>query len=149
MSLTNLGREKIQSDADLPQRYTAWTPCFRSEAGSAGRDVRGMIRQHQFTKVELVSITTAEQGLEEHERMTNCAEEILKRLGLAYRTMLLCTGDMGFASTQDLRHRGLAAGPERLSGKSRVARYAATFRPGGWARATVSVTARTCVMSRP
>ncbi|MGI9411980.1 MAG: serine--tRNA ligase [Hyphomicrobiaceae bacterium] len=98
VSLTNLAREKIQSDADLPQRYTAWTPCFRSEAGSAGRDVRGMIRQHQFTKVELVSITTAEQGLEEHERMTNCAEEILKRLGLAYRTMLLCTGDMGFAS---------------------------------------------------
>ncbi len=98
VSLTNLAREQIQSDADLPQRYTAWTPCFRSEAGSAGRDVRGMIRQHQFTKVELVSITTAEQALDEHERMTNCAEEILKRLELSYRTMLLCTGDMGFAS---------------------------------------------------
>lgn len=98
VSLTNLARETIHPAADLPKRYTAWTPCFRSEAGSAGRDVRGMIRQHQFSKVELVSITTAEQGLEEHERMTNCAEEILKRLGLAYRTMLLCTGDMGFAS---------------------------------------------------
>jgi seryl-tRNA synthetase len=73
-------------------------PCFRSEAGSAGRDTRGMIRQHQFSKVELVSITTPEQSLDEHERMTRCAETILERLGLAYRTMLLCTGDMGFAS---------------------------------------------------
>ena len=98
VSLTNLARETIHAEADLPQRYTAWTPCFRSEAGSAGRDVRGMIRQHQFAKVELVSITTTEQAMDEHERMTNCAEEILKRLGLAYRTMLLCTGDMGFAS---------------------------------------------------
>ena len=98
VSLTNLAREAIHSDGDLPQRYTAWTPCFRSEAGSAGRDVRGMIRQHQFSKVELVSITTEEDAMAEHERMTNCAEEILKRLGLAYRTMLLCTGDMGFAS---------------------------------------------------
>lgn len=98
VSLTNLARETIHAEADLPQRYTAWTPCFRSEAGSAGRDVRGMIRQHQFAKVELVSITTTEQAMDEHERMTSCAEEILKRLGLAYRTMLLCTGDMGFAS---------------------------------------------------
>lgn len=96
--LTNLVRESILDEAELPLRFTAWTPCFRSEAGSAGRDVRGMIRQHQFAKVELVSITTAEQGLAEHERMTGCAEEILKRLGLAFRTMLLCTGDMGFAS---------------------------------------------------
>ena len=79
-------------------RMTAWTPCFRSEAGAAGRDTRGMIRQHQFSKVELVSITTPEESLAEHERMTACAEAILKRLGLAYRTMLLCTGDMGFAS---------------------------------------------------
>ncbi len=98
VSLTNLARETIHAEADLPQRYTAWTPCFRSEAGSAGRDVRGMIRQHQFSKVELVSITTQAQAMDEHERMTNCAEEILKRLGLAYRTMLLCSGDMGFAS---------------------------------------------------
>ena len=82
----------------LPLRFTALTPCFRSEAGSAGRDTRGMIRQHQFTKTELVSITTPEQALAEHERMTACAEEVLKRLGLAYRTMMLCTGDMGFAS---------------------------------------------------
>lgn len=98
VSLTNLVRESILDEADLPKRFTAWTPCFRSEAGSAGRDVRGMIRQHQFAKVELVSITTPEEGIAEHERMTACAEDILKRLGLAFRTMLLCTGDMGFAS---------------------------------------------------
>ena len=79
-------------------RVTAWTPCFRSEAGAAGRDTRGMIRQHQFSKVELVSITTPEKSLEEHERMTACAEGILKALGLPFRTVLLCTGDMGFAS---------------------------------------------------
>jgi seryl-tRNA synthetase len=96
--LTNLVRESILNESDLPLRFTAWTPCFRSEAGAAGRDTRGMIRQHQFSKVELVSITTPEESLAEHERMTACAEEILKRLGLAYRTMLLCTGDMGFAS---------------------------------------------------
>ncbi|MGF1650539.1 MAG: serine--tRNA ligase [Hyphomicrobiaceae bacterium] len=98
VSLTNLVREQTLDASQLPLRLTAATPCFRAEAGSAGRDVRGMIRQHQFTKVELVSITTAEQALEEHERMTACAEDILKRLGLAYRTMMLCTGDMGFAS---------------------------------------------------
>jgi seryl-tRNA synthetase len=96
--LTNLVREKITDEAELPIRVTAFTPCFRAEAGAAGRDTRGMIRQHQFSKVELVSITTPEQSLAEHERMTACAEEVLKRLGLAYRTMLLCTGDMGFAS---------------------------------------------------
>ena len=98
MSLTNLVREEILDEAKLPMRYTAWTPCFRSEAGAAGKDTRGMIRQHQFSKVELVSITTPEKSLAEHERMTACAEEVLKRLGLPYRTMLLCTGDMGFAS---------------------------------------------------
>jgi len=98
ISLTNLVREQIIDEAQLPMRVTAWTPCFRSEAGAAGRDTRGMIRQHQFSKVELVSITTPETSLEEHERMTGCAEEILKRLGLPFRTMLLCTGDMGFAS---------------------------------------------------
>jgi seryl-tRNA synthetase len=96
--LTNLVRESIVPEADLPHRYTALTPCFRAEAGAAGRDTRGMIRQHQFNKVELVSITAPEQSEEEHERMTRCAEEVLKRLGLPYRTMLLCTGDMGFAS---------------------------------------------------
>jgi seryl-tRNA synthetase len=98
VSLTNVVRESIVDEAQLPMRMTAWTPCFRSEAGAAGRDTRGMIRQHQFSKVELVSITTPEESLAEHERMTACAEEILKRLGLPYRTMLLCTGDMGFAS---------------------------------------------------
>jgi seryl-tRNA synthetase len=98
VSLTNLVRETILDEAALPIRLTAATPCFRSEAGAAGRDQRGMIRQHQFTKVELVSVTTPDTSLAEHERMTGCAEEVLRRLGLPFRTMLLCTGDMGFAS---------------------------------------------------
>jgi seryl-tRNA synthetase len=96
--LTNLVREEIIDEAELPLRYTAYTPCFRAEAGAAGRDTRGMIRMHQFSKVELVSITTPEKSAEEHERMTECAEEVLKRLGLHFRTMVLCTGDMGFAA---------------------------------------------------
>jgi seryl-tRNA synthetase len=96
--LTNLVRESIIDEAQLPMRYTACTPCFRAEAGAAGRDTRGMIRQHQFTKVELVSITTPEQSKDEHERMLSCAEEILRRLDLHYRVVTLCTGDMGFAS---------------------------------------------------
>ena len=96
--LTNLARETIQDEAALPIRLTACTPCFRAEAGAAGRDTRGMIRQHQFTKVELVSVTTPEQSKDEHERMLSCAEEILRRLGLHYRVVTLCTGDMGFAS---------------------------------------------------
>ena len=102
--LTNLMRESILDEKELPSRYTALTPCFRAEAGAAGRDTRGMIRQHQFDKVELVSITTPEQSRAEHERLTQCAEEVLKRLGLHYRVMTLCTGDMGFASqkTYDL-----------------------------------------------
>jgi seryl-tRNA synthetase len=90
--------DEIVEEAQLPLRFTAWTPCFRSEAGAAGKDTRGVIRQHQFYKVELVSIAHPERSGEEHERMTACAEEILKRLGLAYRVMLLCAGDMGFAS---------------------------------------------------
>ena len=98
ISLTNLVREQIIDEAQLPMRVTAWTPCFRSEAGAAGKDTRGMIRQHQFSKVELVSITTPDAALDEHERMTSCAEEVLKRLGLPFRTIVLCTGDMGFAS---------------------------------------------------
>ena len=98
MTLTNLAREQILAEEALPLRYTAQTPCFRSEAGAAGRDTRGMIRQHQFIKVELVSVTAPEQSQAEHERMTGCAEEVLKRLGLAYRVMLLASGDMGFAS---------------------------------------------------
>jgi seryl-tRNA synthetase len=96
--LTNLVRESILDEAQLPMRFTACTPCFRAEAGAAGKDTRGMIRQHQFTKVELVSITTPEQSKDEHERMLSCAEEVLRRLGLHYRVMTLCAGDMGFAS---------------------------------------------------
>ncbi|MCG6205906.1 serine--tRNA ligase [Rhodopseudomonas sp. HC1] len=98
VSLTNLVRESILDEKELPMRLTALTPCFRAEAGAAGRDTRGMIRQHQFTKVELVSITTPEQSKDEHERMLSCAEEVLRRLGLHYRVMTLCAGDMGFAS---------------------------------------------------
>ncbi len=102
--LTNLAREQIIDESKLPMRLTAGTYCFRAEAGAAGRDTRGMIRQHQFYKVELVSITTPEQALEEHERMTQCAEAILQALELPYRKVVLCTGDMGFASqkTYDL-----------------------------------------------
>ncbi|MDO8878095.1 MAG: serine--tRNA ligase, partial [Pseudolabrys sp.] len=96
--LTNLVRESIVDEDSLPRRYTACTPCFRAEAGAAGRDTRGMIRQHQFTKVELVSITKPEDSAAEHERMLSCAEEVLKLLGLHYRVITLCTGDMGFAS---------------------------------------------------
>jgi seryl-tRNA synthetase len=96
--LTNLVRESILDEKELPLRMTALTPCFRAEAGAAGRDTRGMIRQHQFTKVELVSITTPEESKNEHERMLSCAEEVLRRLGLHYRVMTLCTGDMGFAA---------------------------------------------------
>jgi seryl-tRNA synthetase len=96
--LTNLVRESILDEAQLPMRFTACTPCFRAEAGAAGKDTRGMIRQHQFTKVELVSITTPEQSKDEHERMLACAEEVLKKLDLHYRVMTLCAGDMGFAS---------------------------------------------------
>ena len=100
VSLTNLVRERILGEEELPLRFVALTPCFRSEAGAAGRDTRGLIRQHQFDKVELVSITTPEQSAEEHERMTACAEAILDRLGLPYRRMLLCAGDMGFSATK-------------------------------------------------
>jgi seryl-tRNA synthetase len=98
--LTNLVADSILTDAELPLRYTAYTPCFRSEAGSAGRDTRGMIRQHQFSKVEMVCITTPEQSAAEHERMTECAESLLQQLGIPYRVVVLCTGDMGFAATK-------------------------------------------------
>ena len=102
--LSNLVREQILDAEDLPLRYTAYTPCFRSEAGSAGRDTRGMIRQHQFSKVELVSVVMPEEGADELERMTNCAETILQKLDMPYRVMMLCTGDMGFSArkTYDL-----------------------------------------------
>jgi seryl-tRNA synthetase len=98
--LTNLVREAITPEDELPLRVTALTPCFRAEAGAAGKDTRGMLRQHQFTKCELVSITTPEQSADEHERMLGCAEEVLKRLDLPYRVMTLCTGDMGFAAAK-------------------------------------------------
>jgi len=100
VSLTNYVSGEILDEAQLPMRFTAWTPCFRAEAGAAGKDTRGMIRQHQFSKVELVSITTPEQSKAEHERMTDCAQEVLKRLGLHHRVMTLCAGDMGFSAAK-------------------------------------------------
>ena len=102
--LTNLVRESILDHRQLPMRVTALTPCFRAEAGAAGRDTRGMIRQHQFTKVEMVSIATPDQSRAELDRMTQCAEAVLQALELPYRVMLLCTGDMGFGAqrTHDL-----------------------------------------------
>jgi len=96
--LTNMARESIVDEADLPKRLTALTPCFRSEAGSAGRDTRGIIRQHQFWKVEMVSMTTPENSRAELDRMTGCAEEVLKQLGMHYRVLTLCAGDMGFGA---------------------------------------------------
>ncbi len=104
VSLTNIVADSILEESYLPRRYVAFTPCFRSEAGSAGKDTRGMIRLHQFSKVELVSVTHPDFSAEEHERMTGCAEEVLKRLELPYRAMLLCSGDTGFGArkTYDL-----------------------------------------------
>ena len=96
--LTNMARQSIMEEGDLPKRLTALTPCFRSEAGSAGRDTRGIIRQHQFWKVEMVCLTTPETSRAELDRMTGCAEEVLKQLGLHYRVLALCTGDMGFGA---------------------------------------------------
>jgi seryl-tRNA synthetase len=137
--LTNLVREKILDEKELPLRFTACTPCFRAEAGAAGKDTRGMIRQHQFTKVELVSITTPEASLKEHERMTACAEEVLKRLKLPYRVVTLCTGDMGFASqkTYDIevwlpgqnRYREISSCS--VCGDFQARRMNARYRPAG------------------
>lgn len=100
VTLTNIVSDQIIDEGYLPRRYTAWTQCFRSEAGSAGRDTRGMLRQHQFEKVEMVSVTRPEDSLAEHERMTRCAQTVLEKLGIAYRTVVLCTGDLGFGSTK-------------------------------------------------
>lgn len=100
ISLTNMVRERILTAEELPLRFTALTPCFRSEAGAAGRDTKGMIRQHQFYKVEMVAITMPEMSDDEHQRMTHCAETILDQLGLAYRRVLLCAGDTGFGSAK-------------------------------------------------
>lgn len=104
VSLTNIVADAILSEKELPKRFVAYTPCFRSEAGSAGRDTRGMIRMHQFNKVELVSITTPDAAIDEHERLTGCAEEVLKRLEIPYRVVTLCSGDTGFGAqkTYDL-----------------------------------------------
>lgn len=98
--LTNIVADSILDDEVLPRRYTAFTPCFRSEAGAAGKDTRGMLRQHQFYKVELVSVTMPEKSVEEHERMTECAEKVLQKLELPYRTVVLCSGDTGFGATK-------------------------------------------------
>jgi seryl-tRNA synthetase len=139
MPLTNLAREQILDEASLPHRYTAMTPCFRSEAGAAGKDTRGMIRQHQFIKVELVSITTPDQSDAEHERMTRCAETILERLEIPYRRMLLCAGDMGFAArkTYDIEvwlpgqntYREISSCSN--CGEFQARRMKARFRPNG------------------
>ena len=137
--LTNLARERVLDEVALPLRFTALTPSFRAEAGAAGRDTRGMIRQHQFHKVELVSITTPETSLAEHERMTACAEEVLKRLGLHYRVMLLCAGDMGFGArkTYDLEVWLPGQGAFReisscsVCGDFQARRMEARYRPAG------------------
>ncbi len=142
VSLTNLVRETILAEDELPKRFTAGTPCFRSEAGAAGKDTRGMIRQHQFTKVELVSVTTPENSLAEHERMTRCAETILQRLGLPYRTMLLCTGDMGFASQKTYDIEVWLPGQDAyreisscsVCGDFQARRMSARYRPAGNAK---------------
>ncbi len=137
--LTNLVRESILDEDTLPLRFTACTPCFRAEAGAAGKDTRGMIRQHQFTKVELVSITTPDQSKDEHERMLACAEEILRRLDLHYRVITLCTGDMGFPSqkTYDIEvwlpgqkmYREISSCS--VCGEFQARRMMARFRPKG------------------
>jgi seryl-tRNA synthetase len=137
--LTNLVREQIVDEAELPLRFTALTPCFRAEAGAAGKDTRGMIRQHQFSKVELVSVTTPDDSRSEHERMLSCAEEVLRRLDLHYRVMTLCTGDMGFASqkTYDIEvwlpgqnmYREISSCS--VCGEFQARRMAARYRPKG------------------
>jgi seryl-tRNA synthetase len=137
--LTNLVRESIVAEEELPLRFAALTPCFRSEAGSAGRDTRGMLRQHQFNKVEMVSITTPETSVDEHERMLACAETVLQRLGLHYRVMNLCTGDIGFGAkkTYDLevwlpgqdRYREISS--VSVCGDFQARRMDARYRPAG------------------
>ncbi|WP_136163134.1 serine--tRNA ligase [Sphingomonas flavalba] len=139
VSLTNIVRETILDAEALPLRFTALTPCFRSEAGAAGRDTRGLIRQHQFDKVELVSITTPDQSAAEHERMTRAAEAILEGLGLPYRRMLLCTGDMGFSATKTYDLEVWLPGQQRYReisscsncGDFQARRMNARYRPAG------------------
>jgi seryl-tRNA synthetase len=137
--LTNLVRDDIVDEASLPLRVTAGTPCFRAEAGAAGKDTRGMIRQHQFAKVELVSVTTPEQSAEEHERMTTSAEMVLKRLGLPYRVVVLATGDMGFAAQKTYDIEVWLPGQETYReisscsncGEFQARRMSARYRPRG------------------
>lgn len=144
VSLTNIVRESILDDAALPLRFTALTPCFRSEAGAAGRDTRGLIRQHQFEKVELVSIAAPETSADEHERMTRAAESILEALGLPYRRMLLCTGDMGFSATKTFDLEVWLPGQNRYReisscsncGDFQARRMNARYRPGGETKGT-------------
>ena len=142
--LANLVREQILEEADLPIRVAAYTPCFRSEAGAAGKDTHGMIRQHQFTKVELVSVVLPDRSAEELERMTECAEEVLKRLQLTYRVVELCAGDVGFASqrTYDLevwlpgqnRYREISSCSN--CGDFQARRMSTRFRPGNGGKGT-------------
>ncbi|MBC8242425.1 MAG: serine--tRNA ligase [Alphaproteobacteria bacterium] len=137
MVLTNLVRDEVLAEADLPLRYTAHTPCFRSEAGAAGRDTRGMLRQHQFYKVEMVSISHPDHSRDELERMTTCAETILQRLGIPYRVMLLCSGDMGFSAQRTYDLEGWMPGQDcyrEISscsncGDFQARRMAARFKP--------------------
>jgi len=136
MPLTNLVAGEILDEAALPLRFTAWTPCFRLEAGAAGKDTRGMIRVHQFNKVELVSITRPEDSEAEHERMTRCAEEVLKRLGLAYRVMLLSAGDMGFAARKTYDIEVWLPGQKRLSRDFELLQLR-PFQRAAWAPAIV------------
>jgi seryl-tRNA synthetase len=139
VSLTNYVREQILPEAELPLRFTALTSCFRAEAGAAGRDTRGIVRQHQFEKVELVSITTPDQSEAEHERMTRAAEAVLEALGLPYRRMLLCTGDMGFTAQRTFDLEVWLPGQQRYReisscstcGDFQARRMAARYRPAG------------------
>ena len=135
ITLTNTVRDEILAAASLPIKLTAHTPCFRSEAGSYGKDTRGMIRQHQFDKVEMVQIVHPEHSYDALEELTGHAEAILQRLELPYRVMALCTGDIGFAARQDLRPRSVAAGAERLSRDLVVLATARRSRRGGCRRA--------------
>ena len=142
--LTNLAREQILTEEELPWRMTAYTPCFRAEAGAAGKDTRGMIRMHQFSKVELVSITTPDKSEEEHQRMTGCAEEVLKRLGLHFRTVALCAGDMGFSAKKTYDIEVWLPGQGRFReisscsncGDFQARRMQARYRPKGDAKGT-------------
>jgi len=144
VSLTNYVQGQIVAEAELPIRFTALTNCFRAEAGAAGRDTRGIIRQHQFEKVELVAIVTPEQSEDEHERMTRAAESVLEALGLPYRRMLLCTGDMGFTAKRTFDLEVWLPGQQRYReisscstcGDFQARRMNARYRPAGESKGT-------------